>query len=307
MSTEDYPPTYSLGPVRPRSHPHNSSVDIDVARIKIVCRMNSFTIEGLPEEESSLDTPIDRERPSGLFELPSFCNHSCLPTGSRFFFGDIMISRARCDLRAGEEVTLAYCDARHLPILQRQWGFTCHCALCKANALDSPRSQEIRAKSGSSELQETLEKARKRINILKMTYKNTPERRLCVVKPGLLEAYHCLGALCFKQANEQLDLTGATLEKGISALMDALEAAGMVVTDRSVFGPLPGKVIKTKQNQKSGTTRARVDNSLPVDLSKPPMYPHPYVQMILQMVAGFNAVLQKDRAERWLKVAMWCE
>ncbi|XP_024369485.1 uncharacterized protein [Physcomitrium patens] len=83
----------------------------------------------------------------GLWWLPSFMNHSCLPSSSPIRVGKALFVFASRDLRAGDEVTRAYFDI-FLPLDQRKelsmkgWDFACHCPRCKLeDALDASLSK----------------------------------------------------------------------------------------------------------------------------------------------------------------------
>lgn len=83
----------------------------------------------------------------GLWWLPSFINHSCLPSSSPILVGRALFIFASRDLRAGDEVTRSYFDIFQ-PLEQRRelstkgWGFVCHCPRCKLeDALHVPLSR----------------------------------------------------------------------------------------------------------------------------------------------------------------------
>ncbi|KAE9449675.1 hypothetical protein C3L33_18425, partial [Rhododendron williamsianum] len=71
----------------------------------------------------------------GLWLLPSFINHACNPNARRLHVGDYMMVHASRDIKAGEEITLAYFDVLS-PLSNRRemattWGFDCCCKRCK--------------------------------------------------------------------------------------------------------------------------------------------------------------------------------
>ncbi|CAK9227018.1 unnamed protein product [Sphagnum troendelagicum] len=83
----------------------------------------------------------------GLWWLPSFINHSCMPNTSQILVGRALFIFASRDLQAGEEITRSYFDIFQ-PLQQRRdlstkgWGFVCHCPRCKLeDALHTPLSQ----------------------------------------------------------------------------------------------------------------------------------------------------------------------
>lgn len=83
----------------------------------------------------------------GLWWLPSFINHSCLPSCCPILVGKALFVFASRDLRAGDEVTRPYFDIFQ-PFDQRResstqgWGFVCYCPRCKLeDALDTSLSK----------------------------------------------------------------------------------------------------------------------------------------------------------------------
>lgn len=70
----------------------------------------------------------------GLWILASFINHSCDPNVRRVHVGDHVIVHAARDLKAGEELTLAYFDVLTPREKRREmadnWGFVCGCKRC---------------------------------------------------------------------------------------------------------------------------------------------------------------------------------
>jgi hypothetical protein len=83
----------------------------------------------------------------GLWWLPSFINHSCMPNSSQILVGRALFVFASRELQAGEEITRGYFDIFQ-PHQQRKdlstkgWGFVCHCPRCKLeDALHTPLSQ----------------------------------------------------------------------------------------------------------------------------------------------------------------------
>ncbi|GLJ25771.1 hypothetical protein SUGI_0493340 [Cryptomeria japonica] len=71
---------------------------------------------------------------SGLWMLPSFINHSCLPNATRLNVGSAMFLHAAKPIKKREEITISYFDTL-LPQPQREgfcgvWGFKCNCKRC---------------------------------------------------------------------------------------------------------------------------------------------------------------------------------
>eukprot|EP01018_Ginkgo_biloba_P013722 Gb_24395 [translate_table: standard] len=109
-------------------------MELDVDRIRDIVALNSF---GNNHESNFFSTSSknskDRES-SGLWVLPSFMNHSCLPNTSRLFVGEAMFVHAARSISRGEELTTAYFDVLK-PFVERSrscknWGFVCTCKRC---------------------------------------------------------------------------------------------------------------------------------------------------------------------------------
>ncbi|KAI7161061.1 hypothetical protein KC349_g3111 [Hortaea werneckii] len=76
---------------------------------------------------------------TGIWITASFMNHACDGNAARAFLGDMMLVRALKDITKGQEILIPYLqpDMDHtvtLASLQQHWGFTCHCAICTAEA-----------------------------------------------------------------------------------------------------------------------------------------------------------------------------
>ena len=76
----------------------------------------------------------------------------------------------------------------------------------------------------------------------------------------------------------------------IEGLMSTLEVLGIKVLHKSTSGPL----------------QAKYRNRLPVDTSTGPVhYVHQCTLNALQIACGLYGMKDRERAERWLKVAAW--
>jgi hypothetical protein len=108
----------------------NENLQVDVNRIRDIIRLNSFgEAEGtfVPKSKIYEATRSARQNFSGLWLLPSFINHSCLPNSSWLDVGSAMFIHASKPIERGEEITIPYFDAL-VPLPQRQamcknWGF----------------------------------------------------------------------------------------------------------------------------------------------------------------------------------------
>jgi SET domain-containing protein len=71
------------------------------------------------------------------------------------FYGDLMMIRAICDLKKGDEVTVHYQPPLHTyeqrsAVLESKWGFLCDCRLCELDRQECPniateRNQLVKA------------------------------------------------------------------------------------------------------------------------------------------------------------------
>ncbi|XP_057949139.1 methyltransferase FGSG_00040 [Malania oleifera] len=91
----------------------------------------------------------------GLWILPAFINHSCLPNARRLHVGDHVMVQASRDIKAGEEITFAYFDVLS-PVKKRRemtnnWGFQCNCRRCMFE-------MEISSKSDLREIELGIER-----------------------------------------------------------------------------------------------------------------------------------------------------
>ncbi|TCD60099.1 hypothetical protein EIP91_010718 [Steccherinum ochraceum] len=275
-----YPPPPA--PHLPAS-PTQSSANIDTARIEAVCAKNSFGVEKTPMRIAG----------AVLHELPSFCNHACLPTADFYILGDVMIVRARIAMKAGDEVTLAYIDplktGRSAELTKRDWDFICGCELCQADRADPPAARRQRRELLVLPAPRHLVDAAVRAELLHATYHDTPERRRCRAKPGLVRVYETLARLHRDAIDAPCDI--AHLVPSIAFLMKSLEAAGTVIIDQ--------RIIEVVSNEDVG----ELDLELPIDLAAPPRFPNECAQNMILLANSLFIMLQKKRALSWVKAA----
>ena len=94
----------------------------------------------------------ERQEQRGIWYIPSFMNHSCLPTAHQRFIGDISIIQANTELKENHEITLSYIpvyeyhgvEGRRRELRER-WGFNCKCELCEFES--DPANREKITKS----------------------------------------------------------------------------------------------------------------------------------------------------------------
>jgi hypothetical protein len=78
------------GPVISRVEPIDELV-IDTSRVQAIITFNSFSRDPHFSEFESISLDDTDENESGIWIIPSFFNHSCVPNGQRFFYSDIMM------------------------------------------------------------------------------------------------------------------------------------------------------------------------------------------------------------------------
>jgi len=87
---------------RGAENPSGRKVDMDRVRKVLDCNAHAA---GTMDIKTGV---ADESDTSGLFPLGSLVNHSCRPSATRVFLGDLLICRAARDLASGEEVTDSY-------------------------------------------------------------------------------------------------------------------------------------------------------------------------------------------------------
>ncbi|KAK6498981.1 hypothetical protein TWF481_011552 [Arthrobotrys musiformis] len=123
---------------------------VDAFLVRNICNSNAFgscsyyddfpemrAQDGIPaarNPKKTMEEPFDPN--SGLWILPSYMNHSCIPNARRTFLGNMMILRAVVDMPKDTEILVTYTDC-NLPykdrkkIIETSWKFTCNCKLCQ--------------------------------------------------------------------------------------------------------------------------------------------------------------------------------
>ncbi|KAH7716361.1 TPR domain protein [Aphelenchoides avenae] len=106
----------------------------DKTRLDQICWYNTFSAG-----------PINRARKNqtqgGLWILPSYFNHSCLPNARRAFYGDVLVAFAVVDIKRGEELTFCYIALEESyeyrkRILGETYDVVCDCRLCELDRED---------------------------------------------------------------------------------------------------------------------------------------------------------------------------
>lgn len=97
-----------------------------------VVRCNAFGHTGMKREG---ERKVKRSWSCGIWMLPSFLNHSCVPNCAMVVVGDALFVVAARKMRAGVQLTVAYFDIFR-PLEERRismqgWDFECSCKRCK--------------------------------------------------------------------------------------------------------------------------------------------------------------------------------
>ncbi len=279
---------------RPLEHPTRPIVDIDIGYVQGVVSCNSF---GVGEGRA-------------LYAVPSLLNHSCLPTASREFLGDVFVLRAIQDMKLGEEVTIAYIDASFSYDekrfrLMNSWRFNCSCNLCEADGGDDYQASETR-RSLSKAMQDMGAKlnntfdvgtvrrysadAKKICDDLMKTYNSGHSDKAGGIKHELAQSLRLYADVLNRLGQVTFDLS---YRKRIMELsMDSLTFNGLKVTDRTMSGALPAG----DRGQKS---------ALPVDNSRISDAHETCIVTVLEIAKLFKELGEKRRAQRWFDVAVW--
>jgi len=111
---------------------------VDAARVAKICSFNAFGIGGTFDRRTGCEA-----KPyvfTGLWIMPSFINHSCLPNAIYRYYGDFMAITALKDIKAGEEITIAYAPTEfsfeERNVICNSFNFTCLCGLCRIDRVE---------------------------------------------------------------------------------------------------------------------------------------------------------------------------
>ncbi|KMT07022.1 hypothetical protein BVRB_6g153530 [Beta vulgaris subsp. vulgaris] len=130
----------------------NEKLDVDVDKILSILDVNSLVEDAVSAKVVGKNSDYYGV---GLWLLPSFINHSCIPNVRRLHIGDYVLVLASREVKAGEEVTFAYYDVLS-PLSKRKemaktWGFKCECKRCKYE-------EEMQSKPEMGDIERGLER-----------------------------------------------------------------------------------------------------------------------------------------------------
>ena len=110
---------------------------IDEKRITNIASKNTFKVEYFVN--MSLNYGKEEKEGSGLWLLPSFFNHSCMPNAQYMFIGNFMFIRALQNISINEEINVTYIPMditlnERSKLLSEQYSFICECDRCLEEA-----------------------------------------------------------------------------------------------------------------------------------------------------------------------------
>ncbi|TDL13312.1 hypothetical protein BD410DRAFT_903327 [Rickenella mellea] len=296
-----YQPLPTLDNSKLLEHPLRPSTDIDITRLDRACTFNGIGLDPIKSiiARSKNDFDPELDCVSGIFSLPSLCNHSCLPSAHWSSFGKFICIRANRNLRKDDEVTIQYFSV-HASFENRtqnalHWGFTCHCVLCEMDRADGEKACKEREEALSLLRQDfdvdyddgVMQRALKLADDVRRTYRDHEKRGQCNVKPARFIAHDYLAALYTERIlTEGIQFFKPSIEEG----MKAIEAVGVVILDKSISG------------------KVNCESSLPIDTTRGPTHmKDECLRAVLHIVVKFYTLGELRRAELWLKTAVYLE
>lgn len=289
------PPNFSRDFGTSGTDASSASTDADVLWIENICKFNSFfpvPFRHATFKRSGAD-PESQEmtQPSALFLLPSLINHSCAGTASYVFFGDVIVIRATQALDAGDEVTMPYnADSLYLErkkTLDMHMN-SCDCWLCREERQDGDQNLATRAAIAKDILQDAEAGRKQSVSSIRQTIKRmqaTYRPGASAIRPAMASVHHALAHQLSVEAFRRHTLYPAA----VLAEMDALEALGIKVVDRSVEG---------RMARNHATT-------LPIATIRAPVFYGEAPMISLMVTAAFCSIGDEHRARRWLAAAQW--
>lgn len=317
----NYPP-----PTKSRTAPRDiltPELDLDTRRIEYIHTLNSFSPKNiapitdphivtqksqhpktwtLGSRAESKIPQLDKSdiAASAFHLLPSLFNHSCCGNVTSSHFRNIMVIRAAKDVEEGEELTLPYVHGySYLSRRERlkKYGITCDCSLCEADRADGEvacrRRDALLSPLDAPGLRDAdVDQIRPFLCAVEGTH--APSR-------GPIRPASGRARLDLAVANELLARRDSNTSFWIQAAltsMAALEAYGIVVGDKSTWGP--GVLTEDP---------AQEDEYLPIGMkSSDPVTDiegvDRFIQICLMISGDFGALNDSTREKRWLRAAM---
>ncbi|KAG8959232.1 hypothetical protein FRC05_007977, partial [Tulasnella sp. 425] len=267
----------------------NFDEDVDIGRIQSVVTFNAFASESLkirgivPKPE----LPVHL-KPNGLFLIPSLFNHSCAPNSYHYCLGDFKILRATCDIRAREEIFISYGPEGNSyfsrvksPVMAKLLP-DCNCSLCirdrKVGEAVCERRDRISNEISSCTTASAVQSQIKKLQETFKGYANADQE-------AMVDAYLALETLY----RDRFDYPNA-----LATIFKGLQYVGLQVMDTSLRGALPPKsrdALPIKLVTTAGSRTGGILKHIGVDGCI--------------MVQGIFESVDKVRAAKWLKGAVW--
>lgn len=278
------PPIFNTSANGFHNRPLDFPMDIDMCLIENIFILNTLQMKGKDDRYD-----VSPNEGTALFLLPAYFNHSCLPNTSRACIGDTMIIRAIVDIPKGEEITLAYGTVprydRRQEMLAKHFK-RCDCELCKADRSDVLPKRERRDKlvAEAEQRNMTLLQARQLVADLIQTYPPT----FGTIRPALAYANQRLSVLL----NQTFHSEDPQLKPCIEASINALEASGIVVPDKSMDRDLPSSTNLSYSN-------------LPIVVNQKVLHPITCATMCLPISIAFGGLGLQRKSKQWLMASIW--
>ena len=287
-----YPPKPVLDPVE--LDPLSPTRCIDIAKLESVCTHNDFSLVPLqPNDPYTRPSHPDSDTGTALYTLTSMFNHSCFPNANYFFIGNVMIIRASCTIKAGEEITIAYVSLRQsyskrCDTLSRAWKITgaCDCAQCQDDRADGDlnirRREEILAALPSRLLTKPLNELQALEKKVSATYAPTRGPR----RPAMFNIHHCIAEYLRTSSSE------ACIKRAIQEDMKALECLGFTI-------------LKDDLSRRASKAEMRGDAGLMVEAGHLGYAAEEAVAPMLRIAQTYILVNDLTNLLGWLRTAQW--
>jgi hypothetical protein len=214
---------------------------VDDKRIRDIISRNS--IDGTEHVQ------VDRNF-SGLWLLPSFINHSCLPNSNWRKLGSALFIYASKTIKRGEEITVSYFDAL-VPLSQRQakcgrWGFECKCRRCILELSLKAALEPITAR-----FEQLHDKALEAANVARSQEPFSVDLPACGEFAKIFgEAEEIIRSSTLLKTEEE--------KNWIRASFVSAHLAGTLTKDLQDYVPSRGKVLEVIQNTVPGNIRTLI-------------------------------------------------
>jgi len=141
------------------------SHSIDLDKIQKIIKYNS--LNSIPQVNNKLNLQkelgeLDQLSGSlfercgrGIWILPSFINHSCVPNAHHYFIGEFMFVRATANIPAGTEITIRYTEP-NTKLSVRETIFQKHEFRCRCQLCNEERSEPLEVQATKRKLWDTF-------------------------------------------------------------------------------------------------------------------------------------------------------